>query len=129
MSAILDGTAGFDIVIANVAAIVSLLLGLYAIVSPRGALRLVGLSLDPSRVEGISEVRATYGGVFTGVSLAALLLGTPEAFLVLGAGWLGALVLRVASTALDRVPVSANLPGIATEGLIAAGCLLPALLN
>lgn len=129
MPALLDGTADTATIVASVAAILSLLLGLYAVVSPQGALKLVGLSLDPKRVEGVSEIRATYGGVFTGVSLAALLLGTPEAFLVLGAGWLGALVLRVASTALDRVPVSANLPGIATEGLIAAGCLLPALLN
>lgn len=129
MSDVFSGTAGAEIIVASVAAVLSLLLGLYAIVSPRGALRLVGLSLDPSRVEGISEVRATYGGVFTGISLAALLTGSPVAFLVLGSGWAGALVLRLVSSAVDRVPVKANLPGIATEGLIAAGCLLPALLN
>ncbi len=129
MSDIFSGTAGAETIIASVAAVLSLLLGLYAIVSPHGTLRLVGLSLDPSRAEGISEVRATYGGVFTGISLAALLTGSPVAFLVLGSGWAGALVLRLVSSAVDRVPVKANLPGIATEGLIAAGCLLPALLN
>lgn len=128
MSDIFSGTAGAEIILASVAAVLSLLLGLYAIVSPHGALRLVGLSLDPGRVEAISEVRATYGGVFTGISLAALLTGSSTAFLVLGAGWAGALVLRLASSVVDRVPVRANLPGIATEGLIAAGCLLPVLL-
>lgn len=108
-------------------AVLSLGLGLYGLLVPMGALRLVGLALDPARPEGISEVRATYGGVFTGISAAALVLGTPGAFAVLATGWAGAGIARTASVLADRAPLRPNLPGIVVEfgiAVLAATALL-----
>ena len=102
-----------------VGAVLSLGLGLYGLFVPMGALRLVGLALDPARPEGISEVRATYGGVFAGFSAAALVLQSPEAFAVLAAGWAGAAVARTASVLVDGAPLRANLAGIVVEAGIA----------
>ena len=46
----------------------SLALGLLGFVAPHAALRLVGLQLVPGLAYSISEVRATYGGIFIGMS-------------------------------------------------------------
>ncbi len=52
--------------LATLALLASLGLGLLGALAPDRARRLVGLAYDPARVEGVSEIRATYGGVFTG---------------------------------------------------------------
>lgn len=106
-------------IVPTIAAAVSLLLGLFGLLFPRRAAGLVGIALDPARPESISEIRATYGGVFTGASLAALMTGHPYGFFVLGLGWGFAFLARLVSTLVDRVPLRANLMGLALEFVIA----------
>lgn len=109
--------------IALIAAHVSLALGLLGFIAPDVAMKLVGLNMDPSLPHSISEVRATYGGIFMGMSLYALLSHEPHAFLALAAAWLMAGFARILSAVIDRAPTSANFAGIVVElsigGLIA----------
>ena len=108
---------------ALIAAFASLALGLLSIVYPQAGLRLVGLQLVPGLAHSISEVRATYGGIFIGMSLYALVTQEPHAFLALASAWLMAGFARILSAVIDRAPTPANFAGIVVElaigGLIA----------
>jgi len=53
-------------------AVGTLMLGLFGLVAPLRAARMGGLAPDGSR--GISELRATYGGLFAAMGLACLVL-------------------------------------------------------
>lgn len=109
------------------AALFSLALGILGLVSPMTALKLVGLRLDPELPHSISEVRATYGGIFIGMSLYAMLSGEPHAFLALGCAWLCAGASRIFSAIFDRALTSGNLVGIVVELLTGALVTLPVL--
>lgn len=109
--------------IALIAALASLTLGLLGFIAPQIALKLVGLNKDPALAHSVSEVRATYGGIFMGMSLYALLSQEPHAFLTLAAAWLMAGFARILSAVIDRAPTPANFAGIVVElaigGLVA----------
>lgn len=84
-------------------------LGLGALFSPDWAAGIVRLKPDPEKPGGYSEFRATYGGLFLMVHLAAfvIVLHAPPpmalmAVLPIAAGWLGAAMGRVVSMVLDR---------------------------
>ena len=115
-------------IISYAAAIFSLGLGLFGFIRPEGALRLIGLQTVPALAHSISEVRATYGGVFIGVSLYPLLTGQPHAFLTLALGWTLAGVCRLCSSVIDRAMTRFNLTSIAVEFGIGALVALPYLL-
>ena len=57
--------------------------------------------LAPRYVMGVSEVRASAGALFVGLGVGAVLVGTPDAYAILGAAWMGAAVGRVTSIILD----------------------------
>ena len=78
---------------------------------------IIGLSL-PGKL-GISEFRATYGGLFIGAGLATLLIGTHQAALVLGAAWGGAFVARAVSLFVDKSRSRENLAGLVIEAAVA----------
>ncbi len=115
-------------VLANMGALAGLGLGVMGLVRPAAALKLVGLALDPRRPEGISEVRATYGGLFIGLELAALLTGEPMVFLAGAAAWGGAAAGRLISMLVDRAALRPNIGGTALE-LIIAGLHAAALIG
>lgn len=111
--------------IAIAAAGVSLALGLLGLLAPRRAATLVGLPLgDAPPAQAVSEIRATYGGLFTGLSLAVLVLRAPLGAWVLAAGWLGAAAARAASLRLDRAVTLANGLALLVELAIGCGLLL-----
>jgi hypothetical protein len=97
------------------AALFSLGLGLFGLIRPQGALNLIGLQTVPGLAHSISEVRATYGGVFAGASLYPLLTGEPHAFLTLAACWMGAGICRLLSTVIDNAMTRFNFTSIAFE--------------
>ena len=66
-----------------IAALFSLGLALLGLFSPARAMKLVGLVPHPNAPYAVSEVRATYGGVFFGVTAFALAIGEPIAYLAL----------------------------------------------
>jgi hypothetical protein len=100
----------------------SLALGLLGFVNPQAALRLVGLQLVPGLAHSISEVRATYGGIFIGMSLYALLSQEPHAFLAVAAAWIMAALARILSALVDNAITPANIGGIVVE--LAIGSLI-----
>lgn len=99
-------------------AVGTLMLGLFGLVAPLRAARMVGLAPDGSR--GISELRATYGGLFAAMGLACLVLQEPAAYGVAACAWLGAATARLVSLAVDRNVSWLNLGGVALEALLGA---------
>src|SRR5512134_871220 len=108
--------------IATVATLFSLALGLFGLVWPERALRLIGLQTVPGLAHSVSEVRATYGGVFIGASLYPLISGEPHAFLTLSACWILAGLTRLASIVIDRAATPFNAVSVAIE--LAVGVLI-----
>jgi hypothetical protein len=106
-----------------VGTVASLALGMLGLVNPKAALRLVGLQLVPGLAHSISEVRATYGGIFVGMSLYALLSQEPHAFLAVAAAWIMAALARTLSALFENAITPANIGGIIVElaigGLVA----------
>jgi hypothetical protein len=105
---------------AVIGASVSILAGLLGLIWPQQVSRVIGLDLS-GRL-GVSEFRATYGGLFIGAGVAVLAIGSADAALVLGAAWLGAFGGRVVSLVVDRNASKENLAGCAIE--LAVGGLL-----
>ncbi|MEI6028888.1 MAG: DUF4345 family protein [Betaproteobacteria bacterium] len=97
-------------------AILTIALGLLGLLAPLLAGRMVGLK--PEGPRGLSELRATYGGLFAGLGLACLVLQAPAAYAVAACAWLGAALARLASMALDRNPSWLNAGGLALEFVI-----------
>jgi hypothetical protein len=75
----------------------------------------------------VSELRATYGGLFLGMGMAGLALQNSAAFVVAAACWCGAAVLRAVSAWLDKNFSGKNLRAIGVEGVIGALFVIGAL--
>lgn len=110
-------------------------LGLYAMINPGWASRLVRLVPAEGKIEGKSEFRATYGGLFFlahAFVLWASLSGQAGADLAaaaIGAGWMGSASGRVISFALDRTATPLNWLNVAIEGALGLALAGPFLLG
>lgn len=96
-------------------------LGLMGLLAPQLAQRFVGLA--PSAPEGTGETRATYGGFFLGLELAAAWQwwhGSTAVVVAVGVAWLGAALGRVASLAVDGHRTSKNVGGVLFEAAVGA---------
>jgi hypothetical protein len=108
-------------------------MGLYAMIDPAWAARLVRLQSDPARPGGFAEFRATYGGLFLASHAGALiaLLAHPAVApwiaLPLGLGWAGAGVGRMVSIGLDKVYSPFNAGSVIFELAMGAALLAPAI--
>lgn len=109
-------------------------LGLFALVSPEKAAKLVRLQPDADRPEGVSEIRAVLGGVFLFLHLAFLIAsflgsGVIGAAAVLSFGWGGAAAGRILSLILDGETVRTrhNYMSTAIELAAALAFALPVL--
>jgi hypothetical protein len=81
-------------------ALLSIGLGCFGWLAPRytmGALDLTG----GETTMGMSEIRASAGALFVGMGVGALILGTPEAYVMLGFCWCGAAMGRATSLLCD----------------------------
>jgi hypothetical protein len=101
---------------AYLGAAVSVTAGVLGLLFPMRISRVVGVSL-PARL-GVSEFRATYGGLFIGAGTAVLVIGSREAALVLGIAWLGAFAARLLSVAVDQSKSRENMVGLVVELVI-----------
>jgi hypothetical protein len=123
-----DGLAGTA---AIAACVCGGLLGLYAMINPRWASGLVKLVPREGNVEGKSEFRATYGGLFFVSHAFALWAawtiqpGWHLAAGVLGAAWVGSAIGRLISFVLDRTMSALNWVNLAVEVVIGVILLLP----
>lgn len=101
-----------------IGAAISIVAGILGLLWPRKVSSVIGLHL-PGPL-GISEFRATYGGLFLGAGLATALIGSREAALVLGAAWGGAFIARAVSLVVDRSRSKENIAGLVIEAVVAA---------
>jgi hypothetical protein len=90
----------FSHVLHLVGALATLGLGGLGLLRPLEAARLVGL--EPKGRLGLSELRATYGGLFAALGAFAIVTRDEVAFASLGAAWLGAAGARIADALLAR---------------------------
>lgn len=106
--------------IPNIGAGINLLLGAVAIIWPSKIESFV--SIKGKGKEGISEVRATYGGFFAGIALYAMFTQLPAAFIALGLGWLSAATIRL-GTLLFGYYTPKNVGGTIFESAIGFMCI------
>lgn len=95
-----------------------LLIGVVALLIP--ARVAAELSLQPLGKLGLSEVRATFGGIFLGLGIAMLLLNRADTYTVVAAGWFGAAIARLISIVIDREPHPKNFGGLLLEAGVGA---------
>ena len=81
-------------------AALSIGLGCFGWLAPRYTLGALDLKIGETTM-GASEIRASAGALFVGMGIGALLLGTPEAYVMLGFCWCGAAMGRLTSLILD----------------------------
>ena len=81
-------------------ALASIGLGAFGWLAPRYTMDQLDLHGGDTTM-GMSEVRASAGALFIGMGIGALLIGTPEAYIMLGACWTGAAVGRLTSLLRD----------------------------
>ena len=105
-----------------IGAAISIVAGILGLLWPDKVSSVIGLHLP--RPLGISEFRATYGGLFIGAGLATVLIGSREAALVLGAAWGGAFIARAISLVVDRSRSKENIAGLVIEAAVAALLML-----
>ncbi len=102
----------------NLGAIVTTGLGVMALVRPAAAAGFT--SMQPVGALGVSEIRATYGGLFAAIGLACLLTQSPHSFTMVGVAWLGAALGSVLALALDRSDAGRVVAAIVFEAAVAA---------
>lgn len=104
-------------------ALVTFGLGVFGLFSPLGVAQFVGIQPDGER--GVSEIRATYGGLFLALGLFAIIAQNTDVFRVVGVGWIGAASARSFSFVRDNSRSGANLGAIVMEAAIGLSMLVP----
>lgn len=106
----------------NLAAALLMGLGAAALLFPKTMAALIGI--QPIRPIGISEIRSTLGSFFLGLGATCLWLQSVDAFTVLGVASLGAALVRLLSSFIDRSVTLFNIGGVAVEAILGALFLL-----
>jgi len=86
------------------AAVLTIGFGLFGFLAPGYTASALDLAPTNSTM-GLSELRASVGGLFVVAGLAALWLGLPAAYAMLGFAYAGAALGRLVSLALDNPPL------------------------
>ncbi len=88
----------------QVSAVLTIGFGLFGFIAPRYTA--AALDLAPTETTmGLSEMRASVGGLFVVAGLAAIWLGEPIAYAMIGFAFAGAALGRVLSLLFDNPPV------------------------
>lgn len=89
-------------------AVASILFGVASLARPQVVAAAVGFVLP--QAQGVSEIRINWGGVYIGLGIGAIVLGTlndmPGAYQVFGFGYAGASLVRVIEVVLNRSLIS-----------------------
>jgi hypothetical protein len=108
----------------NVGAVATFALGCLGLGWPRTAAAWVGV--EPVGSLGLSELRATYGGLFAALGAFAFLAQDAVVFTGLGAAWLGAAGGRLTAAVLDRAREPRVFAAALAEGALGVLLLAPA---
>ena len=112
-----------NLIAGNIGALATALLGCLGLFSPSRAADFT--SISPVGPTGISEIRATYGGLFAALGGACLVSQSTVIFSAAGIAWVGAATGRVWSVIIDRNFESKNLGAIAFELVLGLLLLAP----
>ena len=105
------------------ASLLTIAFGLFGFLAPRYTAAALDLAPTTSTM-GLSEMRASVGGLFVVAGLAALWLDTPLAYAMLGFAFTGAALGRALSLLLDNPPRGRVLIFGGIEAALAAAFLL-----
>lgn len=86
-----------------VVAVLTIAFGMFGFVAPRFTLGVLDLDTTHSNM-GLSEARASVGGLFVAMGLGALIVGAPWAYAAIGVAYVGAATGRVVSFVFDKPP-------------------------
>ncbi len=114
---------GISLQIANAGALATLALGALGLLLPGKAARRV--SISPVGRTGISEIRATYGGLFAMLAAVVLVAQDRAMFGMVGAAWAGAAAGRLFSIWRDANRERKNLGAFVLELAIGLALLAP----
>jgi len=103
-----------------IAALATIATGFLALLRPNGVRGFTGLIADGPR--GVTEIRTILGGVFIGLGLAPLVLGSPDAYRMLGIMYAAAAAVRAVSIVVDGSAMRSNWISLAVE--VVLGVLL-----
>ena len=106
-----------------IAVIATILTGLVSLINPLGVQGFTGLTAPGGR--GITEIRSILGGLFVGLGIAVLLLGTRETYQMLGIMYLAIGAVRFVSIFLDKSSTQSNWISLAVEIIFGVILLLP----
>ncbi len=85
-------------------ALLTIGLGLFGLVSPRYTAQV--LDMEPKRsTMGLSELRASAGGLFVAMGIVCIWTGAPWAYAMLGVAYAGAATGRLVSIVIDKPPM------------------------
>ncbi|WP_185984459.1 DUF4345 family protein [Aureimonas mangrovi] len=111
-----------------VAAALTTLFGLAALLAPRVVLMALHLDTAPAHPEAVAEIRGTLAGFWLGTGIVALLFyDQPFLQMTLGAAWLFTGFGRLMSILFDAGATVANWALLALNAVLAALCLAPVL--
>lgn len=96
-----------------IAVILTILTGLVSLLAPRSVFGFTGLTAPGPR--GITEIRSILGGLFIGLGIAVLVLGTREVYQALGIMYLAIAAVRFVSIFVDKSSVQSNWISVAAE--------------
>ncbi|MFK7867763.1 MAG: DUF4345 family protein [Roseobacter sp.] len=104
-------------------AVLTIGFGLFGFLAPRYTASALDLAPTDSTM-GLSEMRASVGGLFVAAGLAAILLGDPLAYAMIGFAFAGAATGRVLSLIFDKPPLKKVVIFGGIEAALAAWFLL-----
>ena len=87
-----------------IAALLTIGFGLFGFLAPRYTASALDLETTKSTM-GLSEMRASVGGLFVILGLAAIAINQPLAYAMIGFAFVGAAMGRVLSIVLDHPPL------------------------
>ena len=91
-------------ILSNICAVLTIAFGAFGFLAPRYTLGALDLATTASTM-GLSEMRASVGGLFVVMGLYALVTQQKEAFFFIGIAYVGAALGRVVSIVLDNPPM------------------------
>lgn len=101
-----------------VAAILTIAFGGFGFLAPKFTAGVLDLAPTGSNM-GLSEMRASVGGLFVVLGLACLWIGSPMAYAMMGFAYAGAAAGRGLSLVLDQPPMPKALVYFAIEAVLA----------
>lgn len=107
-----------------IAAIATILTGLYSLIKPTAITGFTGL--QPVGGRGITEIRSILGGVFIALGAVPLALNAPVAYMMLGITYLVIALVRGVSILIDKSAVSSNIISLVVEIVFGIILVIPA---